>query len=99
MIDGADPQKEEINSFFFKWYFYIPRNSSITISSVKPTRFCPRQTYSPTSESDIESKSRIPFECWFGNVINILSFLNQYLRYKERINSDILYDKKYKLHT
>lgn len=55
----------------------LSTNSSLTISSSNPTRFCPRQTYSPLSDSDIESNSNIPLECWFDRVISVTSFLNQ----------------------
>jgi len=89
VIDGGDPiyflkrKKLNLYFYFFEQYFYIPRSSSVTISSVKPTRFSPWQTYWPVSESDTESKSRIPFECWFGNISNVISFLNQYSKYRK----------------
>jgi len=89
IIDGRDPigslkwKKLKFDFYFFEQYFYIPISSSVTISSVEPTRFSPWQTYWPISESDMESKSRIPFECWFDNVNNVISFLNQYSKHRK----------------
>ncbi len=95
-IDGGDSigsSKRKKLNVYFEQYFYIPMTSSVTISSVKLTRFCPRQIYSPVSDSDTESKSRIPFECWFGNINKVVSFLNQYLKHRKILIHKEIYMK------